>query len=108
MTSHDSFQYFAMRYGFEVAGAIFPVTTEAEPTAQDLAKLIEVIEQEGAPAVFTERSHSERLAQRVAEETGAKLVGGLYTGSLGEEGGEAGSYIDLIRHNTSTIVEALK
>ena len=108
VTSHDSFQYFAMRYGFEVAGAIFPVTTEAEPTAQDLAKLIEVIEQEGAPAVFTERSHSERLAQRVAEETGAKLVGGLYTGSLGEEGGEAGSYIDLMRHNTSTIVEALK
>ena len=108
VTSHDSFQYFAQRYGFEVAGAIFPVTTEAEPTAQDLAKLIEVIEQEGAPAVFTERSHSERLAQRVAEETGAKLVGGLYTGSLSEEGGEAGSYIDLIRHNTSTIVEALK
>ena len=34
VTSHDSFQYFAQRYGFEVAGAIFPVTTEIEPTAR--------------------------------------------------------------------------
>ena len=107
-TSHDSFQYFAQRYGFEVAGAIFPVSTEAEPTAQDLAQLIETIEHEGVPAVFTEKSHSERLAQRVAEETGATLVGGLYTGSLGEPGGEAGTYLDLMRYNTTTIVEALR
>ena len=108
VTSHDSFQYFAQRYGFEVAGAIFPVTTEAEPTAQDLAMLIETIEHEGVHAVFTEQSHSARLAQRVAEETGAELVSGLYTGSLGAEGGEAGNYIDLMRHNTTIIVEALQ
>ena len=108
VTSHDSFQYFAVRYGFEVAGAIFPVSTEAEPTAQDLAGLIETIEHEGAPAVFTEKSHSERLARRVAEETGATLIGGLYTGSLSEPGGEAGTYVDLMRHNTQTIVEALR
>ena len=107
VTSHDSFQYFAQRYGFEVAGAIFPVTTEIEPTAQDLAMLIETIEHEGVHAVFTERSHSERLAQRVAEETGAELVGGLYTGSLGEPGSEADNYIDLMRHNTTIMVEAL-
>ena len=108
VTSHDSFQYFAQRYGFEVAGAIFPVTTQAEPTAQDLAELIEIIEHEGVPAVFTERSHSGRLARRIAEETSAELIGGLYTGSLGEEGGEAGTYLDLMRHNTTTIVEALR
>ena len=108
VTSHDSFQYFAQRYGFEVAGAIFPVTTESEPTAQDLAMLIETIEHEGVPAVFTEKSHSERLARRVAEETGATLIGGLYTGSLGDAGGEAGTYLDLMRHNTTAIVEALR
>ena len=107
VTSHDSFQYFAQRYGFEVAGAIFPVTTEIEPTAQDLAMLIETIEHEGVHAVFTERSHSERLAQRVAEETGAELVGGLYTGSLGDPGSEASTYLDLMRYNTTIIVEAL-
>ena len=108
VTSHDSFQYFAQRYGFEVAGAIFPVSTEREPTAQDLAMLIETIEHEAVPAVFTEKSHSERLAQRVAEETGATLIGGLYTGSLSEAGGQAGTYLDLMRHNTTIIVEALR
>ena len=109
VTSHDSFQYFAQRYGFEVAGAVVPsVTTEVEPTAQDLAMLIETIEHEGVLAVFTEMQHNDRLARRVAEETGAKFVPGLYTGSLGEEGGEAGNYLDLMRHNTTIIVEALR
>ena len=108
VTSHDSFQYFAQRYGFEVAGAVFPVSTADEPSARDLAALIETVEHEGVPAVFTERSISDRLAQTVAAETGATLVGGLYTGSLGEPGGEAGTYLDLMRHNTTTIVEALR
>ena len=109
VTSHDSFQYFAQRYGFEVAGAVIPsMTTEVEPTARDLAMLIETIEHEGVTAVFTETTHTDRLAQRVAEETGAALVGGLHTGSLGEEGGEAGNYLDFMRHNTTVIVEALK
>ena len=108
VTSHDAFQYFATRYGFEVALAILPYTTEVEPTAQELAELIEAIEHEGAPAVFAETSHSDRLARRIAEETDTKLVGGLYTGSLGEPGGEAGTYLDLMRHNVDTIVGALQ
>ena len=108
ITLHDSFQYFAQRYGFKVIGAVFPVTTESEPTAQDLTALIETIEREGARAVFTEKSHSERLARRIAEGTGARHVGGLYTGSLGAPGGEAGTYLDLMRYNVETIVGALK
>ncbi len=108
VTSHDSFQYFAQRYGFQVVGAVMPVTTEREPTAQELAILVETIEREDVPAVFAEKSHSQRLAKRISEETGAKLVGGLYTGSLGEPGGEAGAYLDLMRYNVRTIVEALQ
>ena len=108
VTSHDSFQYFAVRYGFEVVGAIFPLTTEAEPTAQELSGLIETIEHGDAPAVFTEKSHSDRLARRIAEETGADLIGGLYTGSLSESEGAAGTYLDLMKYNTKTIVEALR
>ena len=108
VTSHDSFQYFAKRYGFEVTGAIMPLTTQREPAAKDLADLIETINHESVPAVFAEKSHSQRLAKSIAEETGAKLIGGLYTGSLGDAGGEAGTYIDLMQYNVQTIVEALR
>ena len=109
VTSHDSFQYFAALYGFKVVGAILPsLTTEAEPTAQDLAGLVETIEHEGAKVIFGENIHSDRLAKRIAEETGASVVGSLYTGSLGEPGGDAGTYLDLMRFNVNTIVEALK
>ncbi len=108
VTSHDSFQYFAQRYGFEVVGAIMPVTTEIEPTAMELAELVETIEHSGAHAVFAEKSQTDRLAQQVANETGAQLIGGLYTGSLGPEGGEAGTYLDFMRYNVSTIVGVLQ
>ena len=108
VTSHDSFQYFALRYGFEVVGTVLPINLDREPTAQELAELVEIIEHEGVTAVFTEKSQSDRMGRRVAEETGAELIGGLYTGSLGEPGGEAGTYIELMRYNTSTIVEALE
>jgi ABC-type Zn uptake system ZnuABC Zn-binding protein ZnuA len=108
VTSHDSFQYFAQRYGFQVVGAVMPITTGKEPTAQELAALVETIERQGVPAVFAEKSHSQRLAKRIAEETGAQLIGGLYTGSLGKTGGEAGAYLDLMRYNVTTILEALQ
>ncbi len=107
VTSHDSFQYFAERYGFEVVGAILPTNIEREPTAQELAELVETIEHEGVSAIFAEKSQSDRLGRRIAEETGAQLIGGLYTGSLGEADGEAGTYIDLMRYNVTTIIEAL-
>ena len=108
VTSHDAYQYYAQRYGFEVVGTIFPLTTEVEPSAQDLAMLAELIEHEGVPAVFGETTHSDRLLRRIAEETGATIIGGLYSGSLGEPGGEAGNYLDMMRFNTTLIVEALK
>ena len=108
VTSHDAYQYYAQRYGFEIVGTIFPLSTEVEPSAQDLAMLAELIEHEGVPAVFGETTHSDRMLRRIAEETGATIISGLYSGSLGEPGGEAGNYIAMMQHNTTTIVEALK
>ena len=85
VTSHDSFQYFAVAYGFEVVGAVFPGgTTESEPSAQEIAELIDEIEEAGAPAVFTETIVSDTLAARIAEEVGASIINGLYTGSLSD------------------------
>ena len=109
VTSHDSLSYFATLYGFEVIGTIIPSTlsTEVDPSPQELAHLIEEIEEFGVSAVFGETTVSERLAQTIAEETGAELVR-LYSGSLGEEGSGAETYILMQRSNVERIVNALK
>ena len=106
-TSHDSLGYFAYRYGFEVVGVVFGVTTEAEPSAEDLARLAHEVEEYGVPAVFGETTVSERLAGAVATESGAALVR-LYSGSLGADGSGVETYIDMVRTNVQRIVEALK
>ena len=107
MTSHDSLGYFANLYGFEVAGVILSFTTEVEPSAENLAELAETIEELEVSAVFGETTVSERLATSLATETGAKLVR-LYSGSLGQEGSGAETYIGMVRTNVSRISEALK
>ena len=107
VTSHDSFGYFALLYGFDVVGVILGTTTETEPSAEDLTELIHDVEESGAKVVFGETTVSERLAETVATETGARLVR-LYSGSLGAEGSGAETYIDMFRTNVERIVEALK
>ena len=109
VTSHDSLTYFAKLYGFEVIGTVIPSTlsTEVEPSAKELGHLIEEIEEYGVKAVFGETTVSERLAQTIADETGAKLVR-LYSGSLGPEGSGADTYITMQQWNVEMIVEALK
>ena len=72
VTSHDSLGYFANLYGFEVVGVILSITTEVEPSAADMADLIHEIEKYGVQAVFGETTVSERLAETVAAESGAK------------------------------------
>ena len=107
VTSHDSLGYFAHLYGFEVVGVVLSITTEVEPSAEDLANLAEEAEEYGVPAVFGETTVSERLAEAVATESGAKLVR-LYSGSLGTEGSGAETYVEMVRTNVERIVEALR
>ena len=109
VTSHDSLSYFAKLYGFLVVGAVIPATqsTDVEPTAEEMTDLVHEIEENGVPAIFGETTVSERLAQAIAEETGAKLVR-LYSGSLGPDGSGAETYIGMQRLNVERIVEALK
>ena len=107
VTSHDSYGYFANLYGFEIVGVILSTTTDVEPSAGDLAELVEEVKEFGVPAVFGETTVSERLASTVASESGAELVR-LYSGSLGLEGSGAETYIEMIRTNVERIVEALK
>ena len=107
VTSHDSFRYFAERYGFEVLGVILGVTTDVEASAEHLANLVEEMKEHNVRAVFGETITSERLAQSLANETGATLVR-LYSDSLGAEGSGAETYIGMVRANVKLVVEALQ
>ena len=108
VTDHETFAYFAQRYGFEQVGAIVPgYSTAAQPSAQDLADLEDHIKTYGVKAVFVGSTVNPALAQRVADDTGVKIIS-LYTGSLTEPGGEADSYLDYVKYNVEAIVEGLK
>jgi ABC-type Zn uptake system ZnuABC Zn-binding protein ZnuA len=107
VTSHDSFGYFAIRYGFEVVGVVLSTTTDVEPSPADLAELSHEVEELNVPAVFGETTVTERLAQAVADESGADLVR-LYSGSLGQSGSGADTYITMVRTNVDRIVAALR
>jgi ABC-type Zn uptake system ZnuABC Zn-binding protein ZnuA len=109
VTNHESLGYFADRYGFDVIGTIIPsATTGATPSAQDLAALTRQIQESGAPAIFLETGTNPRLAEQLVAETGIKIAPGIYSHSttLGE--GPASTYLEMMRYNTSVIVEALK
>ncbi|MDX1523284.1 MAG: zinc ABC transporter substrate-binding protein, partial [Anaerolineae bacterium] len=104
VTDHDSFGYYADRYGLEVVGAVIPVvSTNAEPSARDLAELQQAISKYEVRAVFVGTTVNPALARQVAADTAIQLVP-LYTGSLGEAGSGAETYLDLIRYNTTAIV----
>jgi ABC-type Zn uptake system ZnuABC Zn-binding protein ZnuA len=109
VTNHESFGYFADRYGFQVVGTILPsISTDASPSAQQLAQLVDRIKETGAPAIFLETGTNPQLAQQIAEETGIKVVAGLYDHSTTEADGPAPTYVDMMRYNTRAIVDALK
>lgn len=108
VVDHDVFGYFADRYGLATVGTVVPgFSTVAEPSAQELAALEDAIRQLNARAVFVGTTVNPSLARRVAGDTGTQLVT-VYTGSLGEPDGEAGTYLDYLRYNTQQIVDALK
>jgi ABC-type Zn uptake system ZnuABC Zn-binding protein ZnuA len=107
VTDHTSLSYFVRRYGFEQVGAVFPgYSTLAEPSARELAALEDAIREFDVKAVFVGMTVNPDLAQRIADDTGVRLVV-LYTGSLSEAGGPADDYVSFMRYNVSAIVEAL-
>lgn len=107
VTNHESFGYFADRYGFRVVGSIIPsVSTGASPSARQLADLADAVKAAGAPAVFLETGSNPQLAQQLAREAGIRVVTELYTHSPGP--GSAANYIGMMKYNTRAIVDALK
>jgi ABC-type Zn uptake system ZnuABC Zn-binding protein ZnuA len=108
VTEHLIFGYFADRYGFSQVGAIIPgFSSLAEPSAQDIAQIEDSIISMGVKAIFLSVGVNANMAQPIADDTGTRLVF-LYMHSLSDKGGEADNYIDFMRYDVSSIVDALK
>jgi ABC-type Zn uptake system ZnuABC Zn-binding protein ZnuA len=109
ITNHESFGYFADRYGFKILGAIIPsISPDAQPSASQIADLIQKIHSSGAKAIFLEAGANTQLADQIAQETGCRVVTSLYTHSLTPPGGVASTYLDLMRYDVTILVEALR
>lgn len=107
VTSHDAFGYFDHAYGIEFL-APQGVSTEAEASAKDLAGLIRQIRGQKVAAVFLENIADPRLIEQIQRETGARIGGTLYSGSLSEPDGPAATYLAMMRHNISALLAALR
>jgi zinc/manganese transport system substrate-binding protein len=106
ITTHDAFGYFRQAYGVDFI-APQGVSTESEPSARDVARIIAQVKKQKIPAVFLENVTEPRLLKRIAEESGAKIGGTLYSDALTDDKGEAPTYIDMMRHNVRQLATAL-
>jgi zinc/manganese transport system substrate-binding protein len=106
ITTHDAFGYFGTAYGLQFI-APQGVSTEAEVSARDVAKIIRQVKAQKIPAVFMENVTDPRLMRRIAEETGAKVGGKLYSDALSEPSGPAPTYIDMMKNNLKEFSAAL-
>jgi ABC-type Zn uptake system ZnuABC Zn-binding protein ZnuA len=108
VTDHRVFGYFSNEYGFSQVGTIIPgFSSLAEPSAKDIAQIEDTIRSLGVRAIFINVGGNANLAQRISEDTGIKLVP-LYMHSLSDVGGLAGSYIDFMRYDVTSMINALK
>jgi ABC-type Zn uptake system ZnuABC Zn-binding protein ZnuA len=105
VTSHDAFQYFGRDYGFAIYG-VEGVSTEDEPSNKKVSEIIDTIKQEHVKAIFFESIENPKVSKAITRESGAAIGGTLYADGLGE--GDAATYDGMMRHNVTTIVDALK
>jgi zinc/manganese transport system substrate-binding protein len=109
VTDHDAFGYFAHRYGIDVVGAVIPSqTTQAQPSAGDLAELTKIIEREGVKAIFPESSINPKLADAIARETGASSDHTLYGDTLGASGSKGATYLGMEAANADAMVRGFR
>ncbi|MGL5193106.1 MAG: metal ABC transporter solute-binding protein, Zn/Mn family [Chroococcales cyanobacterium] len=108
VTTHDAFQYYAQGYGLEITGTLIGISTEEQPSAQTVTRLVEEIRRTQVPAIFAETTINSQLILTVAEEAQVQLAPQeLYSDSIGAPGSEGDSYINMMVSNTRAVVEAL-
>lgn len=106
VTCEGAFSYLARDVGLE-EHYIWPVNAEQQATPQQIAAVIETVDEQDIPAVFCESTVSDAPMQQVVEATGARFGGTLYVDSLSQEGGPVPTYLDLLRHDADVIVAGL-
>ncbi|MGK9286760.1 zinc ABC transporter substrate-binding protein AztC [Sinorhizobium meliloti] len=106
ITSHDAFGYFEHEYGLKFI-APEGISTEAEASAADVAKLIDQVKHDKASAIFLENITNPRLIEQISTETGIKIGGTLYSDALSNSDGPASTYIDMFRYNVNTMKAAI-
>jgi manganese/zinc/iron transport system substrate-binding protein len=112
VTSHDAYNYFGRAYNFRVVG-LQGVSTVTEAGLADMAKLVDFIKKEKVKAIFVESSVPHNTIERISKDAGVKIGGELFSDAMGtpgqiENGYDLGTYEGMIKHNLTTIVEALK
>jgi ABC-type Zn uptake system ZnuABC Zn-binding protein ZnuA len=108
VTTHDALGYYARRYGLTVVGTVIPsLSTEAQASAGDLARLVRTIRRTGVKAVFAESSVNPKVERAIARESGAVVGRSLWADSLGPAGSSGATYIGSLRANTLAIAHGL-
>jgi zinc/manganese transport system substrate-binding protein len=107
LTSHDAFGYFGRAYGISFIG-VQGLSTDSEPSAQDLKSIVEQIKGGGIKAVFIENMTDPRFIEGIAADTGATVGGDLFADALSTAEGPAGDLLSLFRHNAGQLLKALQ
>jgi zinc/manganese transport system substrate-binding protein len=107
VTSHDAFGYFAEAYGLRFSAAQ-GWNTGSEASASDVAQLVRQLKAQRVRALFVENINDPRLIERIAQETGARVGGTLYSDALSAPGTPAATYLGMMSHNASTLLAALQ
>jgi len=112
VTSHDAYNYFGRAYGFEVVG-LQGISTVSEAGLADMTRLADFIRARRVKAIFVESSVAPDTIRRLAQDAGVRVGGELFSDAMGtpgqiENGYDLGTYEGMVKHNLTTIVEALK
>jgi zinc/manganese transport system substrate-binding protein len=108
VTTHESLRYLARRYGIRVVGTVLPSsTTQAQPSARGVDRLVARIKRERVAAIFPESAVEQRLERAVARETGARVADPLWVDALGPPGSGAETYVGAMRENAERLVEGM-
>ncbi len=107
ITSHDAFQYYGRRYGIRLE-SIMGTSTDADVQTADIMRVSKIIRESEVPAIFAESTINPKLMQQLAKDNKIRIGGQLYTDSVGDKDSPAPTYYDMLKHNTVTIVNALR